>query len=212
MISIEWRLALLAVFVLPFFLLPTRRVARILRSIRREALDYKADMSNSINETLTINGALLVKTFGHQSQEVERFRKANESVRDIGIRRAMIDRWFFMGLGITSAIGTAFIYWLGGRLVLNGELTVGTIVAFVDYLPRLYGPISSLFNVQVELATVMVSFERVFEYLDMPVEIEDRPNAKVLTNTTGSVRFDHVSFRYSDQLDAEVADTPPFLC
>lgn len=196
MLSIEWRLALLSVAVLPLFLLPARRVGRVLRRIRRQAMEYNADMSSIIGETLSINGALLVKTFGRQRQELQRYRETNEKVRDIGVRRALVGRWFFMGLGIAATIGTALIYWVGGSLALTGDITPGTIVAFVAYLARLYGPISALTNVQVEFVTSMVSFERVFEYLDMPVEVEDKPKAKVLKNVDGNVRFEDVSFNY----------------
>jgi len=196
MISIEWRLAVLSVVVLPLFLLPARRVARILRDIRRRAMEYNADMSSLISETLSINGALLVKTFGRQRQEANKFRVTNRNVRDIGVRRALVGRWFFLGLGISGAIGTALIYWIGGRLVLSEQLTIGTIVAFAAYLARLYGPISALTNVQVEFATSMVSFERVFEYLDLPIEIDDKPNALQLDNVRGHIRFENVSFSY----------------
>ena len=199
MISIEWRLALLSVIVLPLFLLPARRVGRILRTIRRAAMEYNADMSSIISETLGINGALLVKTFGRQRQEVDRFRETNRNVRDTGVRRALVGRWFFMGLGIAGAIGTALIYWAGGYMVLEGVITVGTIVAFAAYLVRLYGPISALTNVQVEFATSMVSFERVFEYLDLPVEIKDSPQAVALGDVDGHVRFQDVSFSYLDE-------------
>ena len=196
MISIEWRLALLSVAVLPLFLLPARRVGRILRTLRRRGMEYNADMSSLIGETLGINGALLVKTFGRQEQEMDRFRETNRKVRDIGVRRALVGRWFFLGLGIASAIGTALIYWVGGHLVLREAITVGTIVAFAAYLTRLYGPISALSNVQVEFATSMVSFERVFEYLDLPLEIQDRPDAIELGRVDGHVRFEDVSFSY----------------
>jgi ATP-binding cassette, subfamily B, bacterial len=196
MISIEWRLALLSVAVLPLFLLPARRVGRILRTLRRRGMEYNADLSSLIGETLGINGALLVKTFGRQDQEVERFRETNRQVRDIGVRRALVGRWFFLGLGIASAIGTALIYWVGGYLVLREAITVGTIVAFAAYLTRLYGPISALSNVQVEFATSMVSFERVFEYLDLPLEIQDPPDAVELGRVDGHVRFKDVSFSY----------------
>jgi ATP-binding cassette subfamily B protein len=196
MLTIEWRLTLLAMVVLPLFLLPARRVGRVLRRIRRQAMEYNADMSNIITETLGINGALLVKTFGRQRQEVGRFRDSNRNVRDIGVRRALVGRWFFMGLGIAGAIGTALIYWAGGYMALSGAITVGTIVAFAAYLARLYGPISALSNVQVEFATSMVSFERVFEYLDLPVEIKDRPRAVELGEVTGQVQFRDVSFSY----------------
>jgi len=202
MITIDARLTLLSVAVLPLFLLPTRRVAKILRDIRRKAMEYNADLSTLINETLSINGALLVKTFGRGRQENERFKEINQSVRDIGIRRALVGRWFFLGLGISGAIGTALIYWAGGYLVMTDVLTIGTIVAFAAYLTRLYGPISSLTNVQVDFATSMVSFERVFEYLDLPIEIQDRAGAHRLDSAHGLVRFEGVSFNYlSDGID-----------
>ena len=203
MLSIDVRLTLLSIAVLPLFLLPTRRVARILRDIRRKAMEYNADLSSLITETLGINGALLVKTFGRQKQESDRFREINQNVRDIGVRRALVGRWFFMGLGISGAIGTALIYWAGGYLVMTDVLTIGTIVAFVAYLTRLYGPISSLTNVQVDFATSMVSFERVFEYLDFPIEIQDQPDARILSNVDGWVKFENVSFSYTDNDDTE---------
>lgn len=196
MISIEWRLALLSVIVLPLFLLPARRVANTLRSIRRRAMEHNAEMSNIVNETLTVNGALLVKTFGSQSRERNRFDQSNAAVRDTGIRRAQVGQLFFMGLSIAGTIGTALIYWVGGHMVLNDVITTGTIVAFAAYLFRLYGPISALTNVHVEFSQSMVSFERVFEYLDKPVEIQDRPNAIKLEHVEGQIRFDHVWFQY----------------
>lgn len=202
MIAIEWRLALLAVAVLPLFLLPARRVARMLRSIRREAMEYNADMSNIISETLGINGALLMKTFGRAGFERVRFLDANTHVRDIGIRRAQVGQLFFMGLSVAGTIGAALIYWYGGYLVLNDAITIGTIVAFVAYLGRLYGPITALTNVQVDFATSMVSFERVFEYLDLPQEITDSPTAVVLDTVEGHIRFDDVSFAYDEAMPA----------
>ena len=201
MLSIDVRLTLLSIIVLPLFLLPTRRVARILRDIRRKAMDFNADLSSLITETLGINGALLVKTFGRQQQESDRFREINQNVRDIGVRRALVGRWFFLGLSISGAIGTALIYWAGGYLATTDVLTIGTIVAFAAYLTRLYGPISSLTNVQVDFATSMVSFERVFEYLDLPIEIQDQPHARALSSVDGWVRFEHVSFSYSENED-----------
>ncbi len=206
MITIDARLTILSIAVLPLFLLPTRRVARILREIRRKAMEYNADLSSLITETLSINGALLVKTFGRQRQESERFRDINENVRDVGVRRALVGRWFFMGLGISGAIGTALIYWAGGYLVMSDVLTIGTIVAFAAYLTRLYGPISSLTNVQVDFATSMVSFERVFEYLDLPIDIQDKPGAIELSEVDGLVSFDNVSFSYFSVEDRQPKD------
>jgi ATP-binding cassette subfamily B protein len=214
MITIDARLTILSIAVLPLFLLPTRRVARILREIRRKAMEYNADLSSLITETLSINGALLVKTFGRQRQESEHFRDINENVRDIGVRRALVGRWFFMGLGISGAIGTALIYWAGGYLVMTDVLTIGTIVAFAAYLTRLYGPISSLTNVQVDFATSMVSFERVFEYLDLPIDIQDKPGAIELSEVDGLVSFDNVSFSYFSVEDKQPEDDngrqPPY--
>lgn len=196
MVTIEWRLALLSILVLPLFLLPARRVGLVLRKIRRQALDYNADMSSQITETLSVNGALLMKTFGRLPAEKKRFRTVSANVRDIGIRRAQVSQLFFMGLGLAGAIGTALVYWAGGWMVLNDALTVGTIVAFTAYLTRLYGPISALTNVQVEFVTALVSFERVFEYLDIPVEIQDRPDAITLQHAQGGLHFEDVWFQY----------------
>ena len=196
MLGIEWRLTLLSIVVVPLFMLPTRRVATILRDIRRQSMEYNSDMSTIIGETLGINGAMLVKIFGRQRHEITRYENTNAKVRDIGVRQALIGRWFFMAISLTAAIGTALIYWVGGRLVLDGAITVGTIVAFASYIFRLYGPISSLSNIQVEIAQSLVSFERVFEYLDLPIEIEDKPNAVELDKVEGRIQFEEVSFSY----------------
>ncbi len=196
MLTIEWRLTLLAVGVLPLFILPARRVGRILRGIRRQALDYNADMGNQVGETLTVNGALLVKTFGREDDEMTRYERSAANVRDIGIRRAKVGQLFFAGLGLVGALGTAIVYGVGGHLVLSGAMTTGTIVAFVAYLGRLYGPLTSLSNVQVEFVTALVSFERVFEYLDLPIEIQERPDAVALGRVEGRIEFDHAYFQY----------------
>jgi ATP-binding cassette, subfamily B, bacterial len=211
MFSIEWRLTIISILVLPLFLIPAKRVGRILRKIRRQAMEYNADLSSIISETLTINGALLVKTFGRQFDEQARFRDINDKVKNIGIRRALIGRWFMMGLGIASTIGVALNYWVGGYFAITKVISTGTIVAFVAYLSRLYGPISALSNVQVEFVGSMVSFERVFEYLDMPIEIQDKPNAIEISETTGKIVFDNVSFDYSEankRLGIELEDAP----
>jgi ATP-binding cassette subfamily B protein len=198
MFSIEWRLTLLAVIVLPLFLLPARRVAKLLREVRREGMEYNADMSSLISETLTINGALLVKTFGRQKHEKEKYREVNKKVRDIGVRRALISRWFFVGLGVAAIIGTGLVYGVGGYYAIIETISLGTIVAFVSYLVRLYMPISALSNVQVEFISSMVSFERVFEYMDLPVEIEDKSDAIELETVEGRIVFDNVSFDYME--------------
>ncbi len=211
MLTIEWRLTLLSVAVVPLFLLPARRVADILRTIRRSAMEKNAEMSNIVNETLTINGALLVKTFGSGARESKHFRQVNQETANLGRRRAQVGQWFFMGLGISGAIGTAVVYYAGGLMALNGTISVGTIVAFVAYLSRLYGPISALSNVQVEFVQSMVSFERVFEYLDQPIEVKETADPVKLENVAGRVEFANVTFGYGGATDkAEMPAAAPF--
>jgi ATP-binding cassette subfamily B protein len=213
MVSLEWRLTLVGVIILPLFILPSRRMGSVLRRITREQMRLRAGMSALMNETLNVSGALLVKIFGRSSDEVRRFADKAVQVRDIGIRRSLVGRWFFLGLGLVGAMGTALVYWLGGHLVLRGAFTIGTIVAFSTYLTRLYHPLTALINARVEFATSLVSFERVFEVLDLPVEIEDRhptdgddrSAAIELERCRGHVRFENVSFSYDTGPEAEVS-------
>lgn len=198
MLSLEWRLTLLSVAVLPLFIVPARRVGRILRQVTRESMDLNARMNALMNETLNVSGALLVKIFGRTADENRRFRERAGGVREIGVRQAVIGRWFFLGLSLASSVGTAVVFWWGGMLVLQGEFTVGTIVAFGAYLTQLYGPLSALTNARVEFATSMVSFERVFEVLDLPQEITERPGVVRLDRVKGHVRFEGVSFSYGE--------------
>jgi ATP-binding cassette subfamily B protein len=197
MFSLEWRLTLLSVVIFPLFVLPARRVGRVLRQIVREGLDKNAAMNALMSETLNVSGALLTKLFGRQPDEVAKFTQRSNDVADIGIRRALVGRWFFLILGLVSAGGTALVFWVGGHLVISGAFTVGTIVAFTSYLAQLYGPMASLSNTRVDFAQSLVSFERVFEVLDLPVEIEDAPDAVVLDRAQGHVRFEGVCFSYS---------------
>lgn len=198
MFSLEWRLTLLSIAIVPLFLAPTRRVGRRLRKIRRRSMELNARMNVLMQETLNIDGALLVKLFGRRADESERFRRRSMAVADIGVRSALVGRWFFMGLGLISAVGTAVVFWVGGHMILRGVFTVGTIVAFGAYLTQLYGPLTSISNAHVEFATSMVSFERVFEVLDLPVEIQDKPHAVILPDVTGEVTFDDVTFSYTE--------------
>jgi ATP-binding cassette subfamily B protein len=205
MFSLEWRLTLLSIAIVPLFVLPIRRVGRKLREIRRLSLDYNAKMNSLMQETLNISGVLLVKLFGRQTDEMIKFQQRSAAVADIGVRSAMVGRWFFVGLGLISAVGTALVFWVGGHLVLAGTFTVGTIVAFGAYLTQLYGPLSSISNANVEFATSMVSFERVFEVLDLPLEIKDKPDAVALTNVVGAVSFHNISFSYTEGGDGGAA-------
>jgi ATP-binding cassette subfamily B protein len=197
MLTLEWRLTLLGVMVLPLFILLARRVGTVLRDIAREHMIYNAQMNAMMNETLNISGTLLVKLFGRRHMEVSRFDERASKIRDIGIRRAVIGAQFFVVIGLISAIGTALVYWLGGHLVLSGAFTIGTIVAFGSYLTQLYGPLQALVNAPVDFATSIVSFERVFEVIDLPLEIDEKPSAVVLEDVRGKVTFDDVTFVYS---------------
>lgn len=196
MFSLEWRLTLLSIAIVPLFVEPTRRVGQKLRKIRRQRLELNAKMNALMHETLNIDGALMVKLFGRQADERERFRQHSAAVGGIGVRSAMVGRWLYVGLGLISAIGTAVVFWIGGHMVIQGAFTVGTIVAFGAYLTQLYGPLGSISNAHVEFATSMVSFERVFEVLDLPVEIRDKPDAIMLPEVTGAITFNEVTFSY----------------
>jgi ATP-binding cassette subfamily B protein len=198
MLALEWRLTLLGLLVVPLFVIPARRVGKALRDIAREQMDVNAAMNAMINETLNVSGALLVKLFGRTDEEIGRFSGRAGGVRDLGVRRAIIGTQLFVGLGLISTVGTALVYWIGGHLALDGVFSTGLIVAFGLYLTQIYGPLQSLVNAPVEFATSMVSFERVFEVLDMPVEIKENPNAIPLSNVRGEVVFDHVSFSYAE--------------
>lgn len=197
MMVIDWRLTLLGVSVLPLFVLPARRIGRVLRELRRESMVHNAEMNATMNETLNISGALLVKLFGREDRELDRFSHDAGAVRDIGIQTAVIGRWFFMMLGVVSAVGTAVVFGVGGYMTIQGAFTIGTIVAFGSYLTQLYGPLMALTNAPIEFAQSMVSFERVFEALDIPVEIEEKAGATALTDTNGRIEFKNVSFSYT---------------
>jgi ATP-binding cassette subfamily B protein len=198
MARLEWRLTLLAISILPLFLYASRKVGARLRVVRRQQMDANAQMNSVMQETLSVSGALLVKLFGRADEEGSRFGTHAADVRDLGVRQATIGRWFFMALGLVSALGTAVTFWLGAVLVINGSLTIGTIVALTAYLGLLYGPLSALSNARVEITTSLVSFERVFEVLDMPIDIAERDDPVVIDPVEGRVRFDDVWFTYDD--------------
>jgi ATP-binding cassette subfamily B protein len=196
MLRLEWHLTLLAVAVLPLFLIPARLLGRRVRGAVREQMMYNAEMNAMMEETLNVSGALLVKLFGRTTSEVLRFSERAARVRRIGVRQAYLMRWFFLTVGLISAVGSALVFWVGGILVLRGSFSVGTIVAFTAYLGMLYGPLSALTNARMDFATSMVSFERVFEVLDLPVEIAEPRDAQRLASVAGRVRFEDVSFSY----------------
>jgi ATP-binding cassette subfamily B protein len=198
MFSLEWRLTLGCIVLLPLFILPARRMGPLLRQATRDGMNANAQMNAQMNETLNVSGMLLLKLFGRQKEMQTQFNTVSQQVASTGLRSATLGRWFGFAIDLVAALGTAFAFWLGGVLVLQGVFTVGTVVAFAAYLARLYGPFSSLASARLEFATALVSFERVFEVLDLPLEIRDAPDAIELPNPQGAVTFENVSFRYSD--------------
>jgi ATP-binding cassette subfamily B protein len=197
MLTLEWRLTLISVAILPLFIVAARRLGTRLREIARLQLDLNAHMNAMMNETLNISGTLLVKLFGRASDEVTRFDGHAARVRDSGIQRAVTGTLFFVSVGLLSAIGMALVYGLGGYLVIQRAFTVGTIIAFGAYLGSLYGALQGLANAPVDFATSVVSFERVFEVLDLSLEITQKPEADVLQNVRGALEFDDVTFQYT---------------
>ena len=196
MFLLEWRLTLLAVAIVPLFVLPARRVGRRLQAITREGMDLNASMNDTMTERFNVAGALLVKLFGRHDAEARDFGRRAGRVRDIGVRSAMYSRVFLIALTFVGASGTAVVYWLGGHLTIDGGLTAGTLVALGLYTVRIYVPLTSLSNARVDVMTAFVSFERVFEVLDAPNPITDAPGARDLTAPEGRVRFDRVRFAY----------------
>ncbi|MBE0689326.1 MAG: ABC transporter ATP-binding protein, partial [Anaerolineae bacterium] len=178
---------------------PARVIGGRLREIARRGMDLNAEMNAMMNETLNISGALLVKLFGRENTETDRFDERAARVRDIGVKRAVVGSQFWGLLGLIGVAGTALVYWVGGHLVLEGVFTIGTIVAFAAFLGQLYGPLQYLINVPVEFATSLVSFERVFEIIDLPQEITEKPGARALDDVHGALTFEDVHFHYDTE-------------
>ncbi|MFU8841164.1 MAG: ABC transporter ATP-binding protein [Nitriliruptoraceae bacterium] len=198
MASLEWRVTLIAVSLLPLFILPARIVGRRLQALSRESMGLNAEMNTVMTERFHVAGALLVKLFGRTDREVEVFHGKAERVAAIGVKQAMTGRALFASLGLVGALATALVYLVGGWLVIGetSDIQVGTVVALGLYVTQLYGPLAQLSNARVDLMTALVSFERVFEVLDLPRPIEDAPDAVELVEPRGHVRFEHVWFRF----------------
>ncbi len=196
MVALEWRLTLMALVVLPLFVVPARRVGRKLQDIAREQMGYNAAMNTQMTERFNVAGAILVKLFGSPGRERDAFEAKAAGVRDTGIRSALYGRVFFVALGLVAAVGTAVVYGVGGHLVVSGDITPGTLVALAALVTRMYQPLNGLTNARVDLMTSMVSFERVFEVLDADEVIHERPGAIDLVAARGRIEFDRVTFRY----------------
>lgn len=196
MFTLSWQVTVAALVLVPVFLIPARWMGRRLQELTREQMRLNADMSTQMTERFNVAGALLVKLFGRPDDETSAFGSRAARVRDIGVRMAMANRWFFTGLALIASVATAVVYGLGGNLVISQALTIGTLLALVGLLAQLYGPLTALSNVRVDVMTALVSFERVFEVLDLEPMVREDPDARSLPSGPLSIRFDDVSFRY----------------
>lgn len=196
MTALDWRLTILAVALLPAFVAPAKRVGRRLAGITRDGMEQNAHMNTRMTERFGVGGALLVKTYGNEDEELRKFSTRAAAVRDIGVRSAMLTRIFMATMGLVGAIGTAAVYWLGGQRVIDGAITIGTLTAMAAYVVRIYEPLTNLTSARVDVMSAFVSFDRVFEVLDAPNPITDAADAVDLAEPKGRVEFDHVTFRY----------------
>ena len=205
MFAIEWRLTILTLLILPFFLFPARRVGSRMADITRESMTLNASMNTTMTERFNVSGAMLVKLFGRPGIEADDFADRAARVRDIGITSAMYSRVFLTAMTLVGALGTAAIYWVGGQLVINETITIGNLAALSLLVVRVYLPLTALTNARVDVTSALVSFERVFEIIDLPNPIVDSPNATELSNVSGRLRFDGVHFTYPSASESTLA-------
>ncbi len=196
MMILSWQITIFSLLLLPAFLIPTKWVGRKLQELTRDSFNTNAEMSSTMTERFNVSGAMLVSLYGEPSREREYFRSRARKVADIGIKMAMLNRLFFIALTSVAAIATAFAYGIGGHLAINGGVTVGTLLAITALLARLYGPLTALSNVRIDVMTSLVSFERVFEVLDLEPMVKNRENAIELKPTHPRIEFKDVSFSY----------------
>ena len=198
MFTLEWRLTLISALIVPLFIFTARKLGSVFKKIARKQMEVNARMNATLAETLNIGGALLVKIFGRQDDEVDRFGKRAAEVRDLGVQRATLGSTFMVLVGLLTAIGTSLVYGVGGYMVILNLFTLGTIIAFGSYLGQLYGAFQGLVNAPVEFSTSLVSFERVFEVVDLPLEIMESINPIALDKIQGDLVFENVTFKYPD--------------
>jgi len=209
-VVLEWRFAVISLVLLPLFIVPAKRVGRRLQDLTRQQMDLNASMNTMMTERFNVAGALLVKLFGHVDDETSQFSGKADGVRAVGVRSAVYGRTFFVALGLVGSLAAAAVYWIGGQLAISGALTAGTLVALATFVSRIYGPLTQLTNARVDVMTAFVSFERVFEVLDAPSPIQDRPGAVDLVAPRGRIELDAVTFAYPDEpvvASLEVATT-----
>ena len=205
MLTLSWQITLVSLVLLPVFLIPTKWVGRKLQGLTRQSFDINAQMSSNMTERFNVSGALLVSLYGDSEKEKSEFATKARKVAVIGISIAMLNRIFFIALTSIAAIATAVAYGIGGHLAINDQLTVGTLLAITALLARLYGPLTALSNVRVDVMSALVSFERVFEVLDLQPMVTDSQNAKMLKTDKPEVKFDSVSFTYPSAKEISLA-------
>ncbi len=205
MLALSWQITLISLALVPLFLLPARWMGRRLQQLTREQMRLNSDMSAQMSERFNVAGALLVKLFGRPADEAELFDSKAARVRDIGVRMAMANRWFFTALSLVAALATAITYGLGGNLVIREALTLGTLFALIGLLAQLYGPLTALSNVRVDVMTALVSFERVFEVLDLPPLVRQADDARALPPGPVDVALRDVTFRYPSKHEVSLA-------
>jgi len=205
MFLLQWQITIVALVLLPIFIVPAKRVGRRMQSITREGFELDAAMNTQMTERFNVSGAQLVKLFGDYDREVDHFSDRAGKVRDIGVRSAMYGRAFFIALALVAAVGTAAVYGIGGNLVISGSLSVGTLVAMAAFVTQIYQPLTALTNARVDIMSAFVSFDRVFEILDLANPIEDRPDAIDLVQPRGGIDVDDVWFRYPAATEVSLA-------
>ena len=197
MFSIEWRMALLLTILLPLWVYPTMRVGRIQRRLQLQWQEEAAEMSGQLEETLSVSGAMLVKTFGRQEHEAERFVRSSEVMRSVSIRRMMAGRWFNMATELFGSVSIILVYALGGIAALGGDVSIGEVVAFAVLAQRVFMPFQGVMRINTTILSSLALFERIFEYLDLPVEVDEKPGARRLDRPDGRLEFRDVSFAYN---------------
>jgi len=205
MFILSWQITLASLILVPLFLLPARYMGRRLQAMTREQMSVNAAMSNQMTERFNVAGALLVKLFGRPVEEARVFSERAEIVRDNGIKIAMANRWFFTALTLVASLATAVTYGFGGNLVVSGAISLGTLLALVGLLAQLYGPLTAISNVRVDVMTALVSFDRVFEVLDLQPLVVESPEAKKLPEGPLAIEFDHVDFTYPKASEVSLA-------
>lgn len=205
MFLLSWQITLVALVLVPVFLLPARRVGRRLGTLFQRGMELNAEMNMVMSERFNVAGAMLVKLFGRPNEERENFDDRARQVRDIGVRQATYQRFFFISLTLTASLATAFAYGFGGVEAAHGVILVGTVVALTAYLGRLYGPLTQLSSLNIDYMSAMVSFERLFEVLDLAPMIQEKPNPATIPPGPAELRFTHVNFSYPGAEDVSLA-------